>query len=236
VYLDQLVARNLRLPRKRAAALIARGGLTRADGAILRNPRISLAPESLPIAVHIQGRPTHLHAHYALLLNKPLGCVSALRDTQHETVLRFVQDAPLCDQLRLVGRLDKDTSGLLLLTTQGDQVHALTHPKKRVPRTYEAALARPFAEPPPQLVLADGHVAQLDHIETIGKDEAHPALAKPDSARLYARISLHGGAYHEVRRIMAALGSHVLALCRVSHGHHTLPRDLGAGHWLPVEL
>ena len=79
-----------------------------------------------------------------VVLNKPLGCVTALRDPRHPTAYALLRGAPLFDELRPVGRLDLDTSGLLFWTTDGQEIQRLTHPKRAVPRTYQAALAGPF--------------------------------------------------------------------------------------------
>ncbi|HXT98050.1 MAG TPA: pseudouridine synthase, partial [Polyangia bacterium] len=173
----------------------------------------------------------------SLMLNKPTGCVTALRDPQHPTAYALLRSAPLHGELRPVGRLDLDTSGLLLWTTDGAQIQRLTHPKRAVPRTYQAALARAFAPPPAKLVLDDGHEPQVTALEALPRGAAHPSLQVPPETVVLAAITIVGGAYHEVRRIFAALGSHVLGLCRVRFGDLELPGDLapGAFRLLPNE-
>jgi 16S rRNA pseudouridine516 synthase len=134
-----------------------------------------------------------------------------------------------------VGRLDLDTSGLLLWTTEGAWLQRLTHPKRAVPRTYHAALARPFRPADPAgLTLDDGHRPTIAALAPLAPGDAHPALSAPDDTAALAAITIVGGAYHEVRRIFAALDSHVLALCRVSFGRLALPRDLPPGAWRTV--
>src|SRR5262249_38954309 len=155
----------------------------------------------------------------------PVGCVTALADPRHLTAYALLDGAPLHAELRPVGRLDLDTSGLLLWSTEGTVIQRLTHPKRAVPRTYQAALARPFRTPPPSFTLEDGHRPALAALEPLERTDAHPGLAVPAEAAAFASITLTGGAYHEARRIFAALGSHVLALCRVSYGKLALPRD-----------
>lgn len=171
-----------------------------------------------------------------VLLHKPVGVVTALRDSVHGTAYDLLRDAPLYPELRPVGRLDLDTSGLLLWTTAGALIQRLTHPKRRVPRTYQAALARPFAAPPPGLVLDDGHRPELVELRELPRSDAHPALVIPDEASVLATVTIVGGAYHEVRRLFAALGSHVLGLCRTRFGDYQLPPDLPAGHWRQLPL
>ena len=135
-----------------------------------------------------------------------------------------------------VHRLDADTSGLLLWTTDGQVLQRLTHPKRKVPRTYQAALTQPFVPPPADFTLDDGHQPHITELREFDGSTAHPSLARPTDAALYASITITGGAYHEVRRIFAALGSHVTALCRVSFGPLVLPDDLPLGEYRPLRL
>ena len=92
----------------------------------------------------MDSQPLALHDQVYLLLHKPVGYVTALRDDRHPVAAALVKDAPLAGELRPVGRLDLDTSGLLLWTTSGPWLQQLTHPKRAVPRRYQAALARPL--------------------------------------------------------------------------------------------
>jgi 16S rRNA pseudouridine516 synthase len=188
-----------------------------------------VAAAELPLDVVIDDAPARLHDVVDLLLHKPVGCVTALRDARHATAYALLRGAPLYAELRPVGRLDLDTSGLLLWTTDGAWLQRLTHPKRAVPRTYQAALARPFRAAPAALVLDDGHRPAIDSVDTLARADAHPALSIPPDATTFATITITGGAYHEVRRIFAALDSHVLALCRIGFGALRLPRDLGPG-------
>ncbi len=235
--LDILLARNLGCSRTAAAGLI-QGGHVRDDaGRILDQRRIEIAPASLPATVVIdEERRLALHDAVHLMLNKPLGVVTALRDERHPTAFALVQAAPLAGELRAVGRLDLDTSGLLLWTTDGQWVQRLTHPKRQIPRTYQAALARPFGKLPADFALDDGHRPTITALDVVTTESLHPSLARPADAAAWAQITVVGGAYHEVRRIFAALGSHVLALCRTAFGRLALPRDLAPGAHVTVDL
>lgn len=230
--LDHLLARNLGCSRRIAQELVRDGAIRdAATGATLEDPRANVPEDRLPLPVLVPDResPLPLYDQAHVMLHKPVGVVTALRDNLHPTAYALLDEAPLHDELRPVGRLDLDTSGLLLWTTEGALLQRLTHPKRAVPRTYEAALARPFAALPPQLVLEDGHRPDVRALELMEPSAAHAALARPADAQVYARITIVGGAYHEVRRIFAALGSHVLALCRTSFGRLSLPPDLPPG-------
>jgi 16S rRNA pseudouridine516 synthase len=85
-------------------------------------------------------------------------------------------------------------------------------------------------------VLDDGHRPRIESLGSLAEEALHPSLLRPPDARAYAAITIVGGAYHEVRRIFAALGSHVLALCRVGFGRLSLARDLPPGDFRPVTL
>ena len=233
--LHELIARNLDCSKTEARRLIEAGEVRDSAGVPLLDPRLNLPDSALPLAISIEGQPESLVEHVTLALHKPVGYVTALRDDRHPVAYSLLEAAPLFSHLRPVGRLDLETSGLLIWTTDGPLLQRLTHPKRAVPRTYHAALARPFAALPAQLVLDDGHQPQVVNLEVIAAAQAHLALARPPEATCYASITIVGGAYHEVRRIFAALESHVLALCRVSFGGLALPTELGPGEFRVID-
>src|SRR4051812_12891236 len=174
--LAEFLARNLGCSRTEARRLLAAGEVTGPDGAVLADPR-----EEVPARtqVLVQGELIELREAFHALLNKPAGYITALEDDRHPVAYSLLRDAPLHGELRPVGSLDLDTTGLLLWTTDGTALHRLTHPKRRVPRVYQAALARPFREPPSDFVLEDGHRPDLQHLGPIDEGALHPALARP---------------------------------------------------------
>lgn len=236
IRLDALLARNLGCSKTAAAALLAAARVHDDDGHTMDDRRRPIDEAALPLALIIDGVRRALVAESHVLMNKPLGVVTALRDPVHRTAYELLRAAPLHGELRPVGRLDLDTTGLLLWTTEGAWVQRLTHPKRAVPRTYQAALARPHRPLSPALVLEDGHRPSIESLGPLGATDAHPSLAVPPETAALASITVTGGAYHEVRRIFAALGSHVLSLCRVGFGRLTLPRDLPVGSFMPVDI
>ena len=229
--LDVLLARNLGWSRTAARAAIADGRVQIGGGAPSRIRARRSPPSELPFAVTVDERAgCAVRRSRASLLNKPLGCVTALRDPRHPTAYALLREAPLYGELRPVGRLDLDTSGLLLWTTDGAEIQRLTHPKRAVPRTYQAALARRVAPLPAELVLDDGHRPRdRPRWRRWRAPTRTRASRSPPRRAALASITIIGGAYHEVRRIFAALGSHVLGLCRVRFGDVELPRDLAPG-------
>lgn len=144
-------------------------------------------------------------------LNKPIGVVTSRRsDTEDETVFDLL-DPDVARRVEPVGRLDRDTHGLLLFTEDGQLLHRLTHPKREVLRVYRVHLqsrpepSRVDALRAAEVALADGHVPR-------------PVFIEPDGAPTAWTIGLTEGKYHEVRRMFAAVGAPVTELQRVSYG------------------
>jgi 16S rRNA pseudouridine516 synthase len=225
--LEKLLARNLPCSRAQARRVLAAEPGPALPAEVL--------PSALPLHVQLAGRRIDLYDAYHVMLHKPVGYVTALSDAQYATAASLVANAPLAPELRAVGRLDRDTSGLLLWTTDGAWLHRLTNPRTGIPRVYHAALARPYQALPPELVLRDGHRPRILDLQPLAAADAHSALCRHPEAVVFAAITIAGGAYHEVRRIFAALGSHVLALCRVSFGALVMPADLAPGQWRPID-
>lgn len=234
--LDQVLARNLGVSRADAQRLIRRRAVTDADGQILKDIALPISRTSPLPALRIRGELLQLREHASVLQHKPIGCVTALQDRSLPTAYALLRSAPLFAELRAVGRLDLETSGLLLWTTDGAKIQALTHPKRAVPRSYHVALARPFCPLPDELTLRDGHKPQVRSLQQLDREQMHPALHIDESATCFAHVDIIGGAYHEVRRIFAALESHVVGLCRVGYGSFHLPNDLSAGAFVEIDL
>ena len=226
--LDQLLARNLGASRREVSRLLRVGAVESAEGERLRDGGLQVGPGS---TVRVRGEAIALREHVHLVQHKPVGVVSSRSDPRHSTAWDLLADAPMQGLLVPVGRLDLDAAGLLLWTTDGPRVHALTHPRRAVPRTYQVALARPWSKPAGTLTLADGFEPRIVSLDGLDDTQRHPALNPPPETRSLATITVLDGVHHEVKRIFAALDSHVLRLARVAHGPIALPRDLPAGAW-----
>jgi 16S rRNA pseudouridine516 synthase len=233
---DILLAKNLGLSRSRVTRLLREGLVSDEAGVRLDDGRRQIEPATLPIAVDVAGQRHLLFHRVELLQHKPVGVVTALADDRHATAYGLLGDAPLRRDLRAVGRLDLDTSGLLLWTTDGVLLHRLTHPRWAVPRRYHAALAGPWRAPPPDLALSDGHRPNITELVALDRTRVHPGLVVPEGATHFAAIEITSGRFHEVRRIFAELDTLVLGLCRVAYGSIALPLDLPAGAWRPIDL
>lgn len=235
--IDRLLAHNLGLPRRHATRLFRASRVRLADGTALRDPALRVAPLELPLDVLVDGEAHTLHERYHLLQHKPAGVVTALRDDRHPTVRDLLGDVPLAGDLRPIGRLDLDVTGLLLWTTDGALLHRLTHPRYAIPRVYQAAVDRPPGPVPAAgVVLEDGYAPQIHGLRPLPRAEAHPGLLVPAEAEALAEITVSSGRFHEVKRIFAALGSTVLGLCRVAYGPVRLPEALPAGEHRAIDL
>jgi 16S rRNA pseudouridine516 synthase len=160
-----------------------------------------------------------------LMLHKPAGVLSATTDAVHRTVLDLIND-PDKTTLHLVGRLDRNTSGLLLLTNDGRWSKALMHPTLKVPKVYLVTTRDPIPPDAPQQFAA-GFYFQTEDLTT------QPAELDILTTHT-ARLTLHEGRYHQVKRMFHRLGNQVTALHRERIGDIELPLDLAPGHWLPV--
>lgn len=170
-------------------------------------------------SITYQGIPVVRETHVYYLLNKPAGYVSATEDNTCATVLDLIHDSTHSD-LFPVGRLDKDTEGLLLITNDGILAHQLLSPKKHVNKTY-------YVEVDSDIPASAGYSFQ-EGID-IGDDKpTRPAqleLLSPHSAKL----TIHEGRYHQVKRMFQAVGCKVTYLKRIRMGTLSLEPDLASG-------
>jgi 16S rRNA pseudouridine516 synthase len=224
--LDRLVAERAGISRADATRL-CRGGRVAVDGVPLRDGATHVAPGAI---VTLDGRALDARGPLTLLLHKPTGCVSATTDALHPTVLDLVPAELRRTGLAPAGRLDKDTTGLLLLTDDGALNHRLTHPRRHVPKTYDATLTAPLCEQAAELV-RDG--MRLGDGTQLAPGLLRPLGPGPDGSPR-VRVIIREGQYHQVRRMVAALGSHVASLARVAIGGLWLPDGLTPGACRPI--
>ena len=173
--------------------------------------------------------------HY-YLLNKPVGVVSATRDGRNETVLDILSGENV-KGLSPCGRLDIDTEGLLLITDDGELIHKLLSPKKHVDKVYEVHIRHPLSE-------AD--IEKLENGVNIGdkKDDGSVDLTLParvevsddadDDGNPVIFLTIHEGRFHQVKRMLEAVGNEVLFLRRLSMGGLELDEDLAVGEYRPL--
>lgn len=216
--LDRFVSQAAGISRSQARALVRRGQVSvgqapvrDASYQIGRADRVEYAGERLALPEPIY-----------LMLNKPPGLLSATSDSEQPTVLSLLPQT-LSRRVHLVGRLDKETTGLLLLTHDGAWSHRVASPNHRCAKTYLAELAEPLVVDAEARLLR-GLILRNEKLPT------RPAmLQRLDDSRV--RITVSEGRYHLVRRMFAALGNHVVSLHRESIGGLILDASLQPGQW-----
>jgi 16S rRNA pseudouridine516 synthase len=225
VRLDRLLANLGYGSRRDVQAMIAAGDVV-LDGAPARkaDAKVEATPD-LPERLFIEGRPVDPPPPLTLMLHKPLGVVCSHREPGRSVYELFPRRwrgrEPV---LSTVGRLDGDTSGLLLVTDDGGLLHRIISPKNHVAKRYHASLARPL----------EGHEAALVAAGDLMLEGETKPLAPAQLEALTpttAWLTITEGRYHQVRRMFAAAGNHVEALHRDRIGCLELPSDLAPGQY-----
>ena len=223
VRLDKLLA-NLGYGSRREVQALARAGRVRLDRVPLDDAerRIDLTPD-LAGRLTISGKPLDPLPGLLLVLHKPLG-VTCSHKEDAELVYNLLPERwrRRDPAISTVGRLDKDTSGLLLLTDDGALLHRIISPKSHLPKRYRATLARPLVGDEAAL-FASGEMMLEGEIKKLLP--ARLTRLDPHTAEL----TITEGRYHQVRRMFAAVGNHVEALHRDRIGGLELPADLQPG-------
>ena len=206
--------------------MIRNGRIARASGADLApDDRITLADHA---DLRFDGAPLDPPAPLTILMHKPLG-YSCTTDDPGRVIYdllppRFRMRKPI---LSSVGRLDKDTEGLLILTDDGQLLHRIIAPKAKVAKRYEARLDRPLQGHEAALFASGGLLLQNETRPLL------PAVLEAVDDRC-AHVTIHEGRYHQVRRLYASVGNNVVGLRRLAIGGLALPLDLAPGQWRPA--
>jgi 16S rRNA pseudouridine516 synthase len=223
--LDRLLG-SMGYGSRRDIAALARLGAITLDGRDLTDAsaRIAVTPD-LPERMTVDGAPVDPPPGVVILLHKPLGVTCS-----HKEAGPLVYDLlPTRWRARdpaisTVGRLDKETSGLLLMTDDGDLLHRIISPKRHVAKVYRATLARPLNG-------SEGALFASGQLMLEGDDKPLKPAELEVLGPTEARLSVTEGRYHMVRRMFAAAGNHVEALHRERMGGLAMPDDLAAGDW-----
>jgi 16S rRNA pseudouridine516 synthase len=206
--------------RRHCDALILTGEV-RIAGQVCDDPGETVDTEGLVFSVEGQDWP--FHAKALVMLHKPAGYECSQKPSAWPSVMTLLPGPLRTRGVQAVGRLDQDTTGLLLLTDDGALIHRLTSPKKHVPKVYEALTADPVT--PDQVAqLLSGVVLHDDPLPV-------RAAACEATGERSLRLTLTEGKYHQVKRMVAATGNHVEHLHRSRFGALALPGDLAPGQW-----
>lgn len=218
--LDKFVADAAQLTRSAARSLIAKGRVT-VNGQVCKKADCALREGD---SVCADGKPLACEEYVYIMLNKPAGVVSASTDGRDKTVVDLVGGAFPRRQLFPAGRLDKTSTGFVLLTDDGAFAHDILAPKRHVPKTYRVVLDTPVTDEMVKafavgVTLADGQTMQ-------------PARLIPDEADPFAAtVVLRQGVYHQIKRMFGVLDAGVNGLHRTAIGGLALDEGLAPGAW-----
>ncbi|MGN0519571.1 MAG: pseudouridine synthase [Candidatus Fimenecus sp.] len=211
--IDKLIASTTTLSRKEVKAMLRQkrvtvNGITVTDG--------GFQTDAEQDAVAVDGTPFSVKQHIYIMLNKPMGIVSASRAAAEKTVVDLVPPQLRRNGLFPAGRLDKDTTGFVLITDDGDFAHRILSPKNHIQKTYIAQLEKPISfeeiEALKQgILLRDGTQLLPASVQILGEDMQT------------VQIRICEGKYHQIKRMLAAVGNRVTALHRTHMG--ALPLD-----------
>ena len=198
--------------------LIRKGAVT-VDGSAISKPEYKFDENTASVCLNGKALVYEKYKYY--MLNKPAGVVSATKDAVSQTVLELL-GSPNCKNLFPVGRLDKDTEGLLLITNDGALAHELLSPKKHVDKTYLVRIDHP---------LSAGDIKRLEEGVDIGEENLTlPAKVKVLSD-LEILLTIHEGKFHQVKRMLQAVDNQVMYLKRLSMGTLQLDPELAPGEF-----
>ncbi|EAC8400615.1 rRNA pseudouridine synthase [Listeria monocytogenes] len=220
--LDKLLSHTGFGSRKEVKPLLKSGAVV-ANGMIQKDSKTQVNPDKDQITVH--GTPVVYQEFVYFMLHKPQNVVSATEDNVSETVIDLLaQEDTLTDPFP-VGRLDKDTEGLLIITNDGTLAHNLLSPKKHIDKTYYAKIdgdvtaadVEAFAA---GIELDDGYTCKPARLEIITPNEI--------------KVTIQEGKFHQVKRMFAARGKSVSYLKRISMGNLQLDESLALGEYRPL--
>ncbi|MCM1597581.1 pseudouridine synthase [Latilactobacillus sakei] len=202
---------------------LLKAGRVRVADKVIKEAKYQVTPETV---VYVDDEPICYQTNFYWLLNKPAGVISATTDPQ-KTVMDLFAPADYREDLFPVGRLDKDTTGLLLITNDGDLAHDLLSPKKHVTKTYRAKIAG---------VVTAADQAQFAAGLKLRDFDAQPAqltILSTDTKRQESliKVEIHEGKFHQVKRMFHTVDKEVLTLERLQMGPLRLPADLNHGQY-----
>lgn len=215
--IDKILAAALKLSRTDVKKLMKKQRVTVGDERVT-DPNVKVNTCTDEIAIN--GKPIVYQKHIYIMLNKPKGVVSASTDRDAKTVVDLVPENLKRSGLFPAGRLDADTTGFVLITDDGDFAHRILSPKNHVEKTYIALLENEISDGDIEkfksgVELKDGTLCLESKLERIGERTV--------------KVVIHEGKYHQVKRMFAALGNHVIELRRVQMGKLKLDESLKEG-------
>ena len=227
--IDKYLA-NMNVGSRKEVHQLIKQGIVAVNGTTVKTPKQKVKESD---QVTVNGDAVAYQKYHYFLLNKPKGVLSATEDRSQPTVISILAPQDRYQGIVPVGRLDKDTTGLLLLTNDGQLNHELLAPGKHVDKVYRAEIAgvandttvKTFAS---GMTLGDGTKLQPAELKILSQDEEHD--------RSTTEIKIREGKYHQIKRMFGAVGMKVVELERISMGKLTLPANLKRGEYLELKL
>ncbi|MBO4868224.1 MAG: rRNA pseudouridine synthase [Clostridia bacterium] len=217
--LDKLFSETGILSRSRCARA-AKAGLIAVDGTVVRDPSLQIDPDACTVTY--KGEPVEYRKYVYIMMNKPEGYVCSNDEPGELLVFDLLDERYKRKDIFTVGRLDKNTTGLIIITNDGKSAHAALSPKRHVRKKYVYTLAEPLS--------GDDRIKLESGVELKDGYTTKPCRIIPTGDRS-GEIILSEGKYHQIRRMFAAVGNRVETLDRVSFGEITLDTALGRGQW-----
>ncbi|MCL1148441.1 16S rRNA pseudouridine(516) synthase RsuA [Shewanella sp. 10N.261.52.F9] len=216
--LDKFICESTSHSRVSAKKALHRGDVT-CNGEVVKNSGFKVTDEH---EIRLEGELLTIIGPRFIMLNKPVDTICSTIDEEYQSVISLL-DVIRPEDLHIAGRLDADTTGLVLITTDGQWSHKITSPKKECGKRYLLETAEPLTA---DLVQQFSDGVQLNNEDGLTKPAVLDILA-PNQARL----TITEGKYHQVKRMLAAVGNKVTKLHRESVGAIELDADLALGEW-----
>ncbi|WP_042354729.1 pseudouridine synthase [Bacillus rubiinfantis] len=220
--IDKMLA-NLGYGSRKEVKQLLKSGAVRVDDIVVKDGKQQVVPQSQTVTLN--GEVIEYQEFIYLMMNKPPGVVSATEDSQDETVIDLLAVEDQVYEPFPVGRLDKDTEGLLLITNDGQLAHRLLSPKRHVPKTYFAVIDREVTEAD-VVAFARGVTLNDGYQTKPGKLKILKSGIRSD-----IELTITEGKFHQVKRMFQAVGKRVIYLQRISMGPLTLDETLELGEY-----
>lgn len=214
--IDRILSEQTNYSRKEIKRLVSKG-LVLVNGCVVRKSDEKYAEDN--ISIKINGEEVRVNKHFYLLLNKPKGYVSTTVSDKDKTVIDLVPDKYKTRTLFPAGRLDKDTTGLMLITDDGVFAHNILSPKKHIKKIYEVVIDKDVSD---EMVYGFRDGVKLNDGEC-----KSALLEKVDTNKCL--VTLTEGRYHQIKRMFGCYKAKVIELKRICMGELYLPSDLGVG-------
>lgn len=227
--IDKYLA-NMNVGSRKEVHKLIKQGIVTINGNVVKTPKQKVQEND---EVMVGDKEITYQKYHYFLMNKPKGVLSATEDRNQRTVIDLLAPKDRYQGITPVGRLDKDTTGLLLLTNDGQLNHELLAPNKHVDKVYQAQISgvadektvKTFAK---GMKLGDGTKLKPAELKILDQDEAH------NTSKI--EITIHEGKYHQIKRMFAACGMKVVELKRISMGKLHLDQNLPLGKYRELSL